>query len=397
MNDPPRPPERTASDPSSYGFDVRVVWRPAAKRSLPEITGRCTGAIDRPSVTAWFGASGSGKTTLLKAMAGLIRPDSGRIHFGEAIWFDAEKKIHQPPWRRRIAFSFQTDTLVNHLTVAGNLRMVRSRKPEGDDSRFGGNRLEEMSHRFGIDAWMDRMPNELSGGQRQLVSLVRTLSQDARMILMDEPLSSLDAIARSRVADLLRETIDSLSVPVWIVTHDRDEVRRLATDVNILSDGKVIQHGPVADVFASPSSVEAAELVGVESLLRGTVVGTSDGMAEVDCGDFRLHAVTPTCFQVTIGAQVVLGIRGEDVVLVDDAGIGGNEISSVQNRLTLSIASVTDLGSTVRIRLGHHQPVVAVVTRRAMQRVGYEAGQTTTAWIKASAIHLMKRHAEVAK
>ena len=335
-------------------------------------------------MTAWFGASGSGKTTLLKAMAGLIRPALGRIVFGDEVWFDSHTKVHQPPWERRIAFSFQTDTLLNHLTVAKNLRMVRAR-PKSSDAPG----IDELATRFAIDGWMDRKPAELSGGQRQLVLLVRTLVQDARMLLMDEPLSSLDAIARSRVADLLRETIDRLRIPVWVVTHDRDEVRRLATDVVVLSGGSVIQQGPVADVFASPSTVETAELVGVESMMVGRVTGVADAVAEVKCEDLRLHVVVPGSLDVAVGTPVVLGIRGEDVVLVNDEMAGGDEHSSVQNRLTLPITSVTDLGATIRIRLGHKQGLVAVVTRRAMQKHAYAAGQSMTAWVKASAIHMM--------
>ncbi|HET7824836.1 MAG TPA: ATP-binding cassette domain-containing protein, partial [Anaeromyxobacter sp.] len=185
-------------------FDlVRRFPRGATIRARAELP------LDGELVTVLFGPSGSGKSTVLRALAGLDRPDEGRIRFGAETWFDAAARAFVPPQRRAVGLLFQEYALFPHLRVAANVGYgVRRLGRAARDAR-----VRELAARLGIEPLLDRRPSELSGGQRQRVALARALAPSPRLLLLDEPLSALDAPARAELRGELRRTLESLGVP----------------------------------------------------------------------------------------------------------------------------------------------------------------------------------------
>ncbi len=183
--------------------------------------------LDRHHVTVLSGPSGSGKTTILRCLAGLTRPDSGRILVGDEIWFDAAQSQDLSPQRRGIGFLFQDYALFPHLTVRENLGYGL-----GKLSRSGrGQRIGELIELFRLQGLERRRPREISGGQQQRLALARALACRPRLLLLDEPLSAIDASLRQDLRRELRETLARLELPALVVTHDAEDVRVLGDAV----------------------------------------------------------------------------------------------------------------------------------------------------------------------
>ena len=183
-------------------------------------------------VTALFGPSGSGKTTVLRCLAGLERL-AGELTFGGETWQDA--KTFVPPQRRRIGYVFQGGALLPHLSVRGNLDFAARRAPEGP---FG---FDDIVARIGIAGLLDRRPGRLSGGETQRVAIARALLVQPRLLLMDEPLSALDADARGDLLGMIETLLADIAVPVFYVSHDAAEVARLATRIIRLRGGRIVE------------------------------------------------------------------------------------------------------------------------------------------------------------
>jgi molybdate transport system ATP-binding protein len=188
-----------------------------------------------PGLTALFGPSGSGKTTILNMIAGTQRPDSGLITVGGRTLTDTEAGIFVPPHRRRVGFVFQDAQLFPHLTVGQNIRFGRWFTPADDSAP----REDLVTGVLGIDGLLKRRPATLSGGEKQRVALARALLSSPRILLMDEPLSGLDDARRNEIMALIERVRDEFAIPIVYVTHTRDEVRRLATHVVQLKDGRI--------------------------------------------------------------------------------------------------------------------------------------------------------------
>jgi molybdate transport system ATP-binding protein len=188
-----------------------------------------------PGLTALFGPSGSGKTTILNMIAGTQRPDSGLITVGGRTLTDTEAGIFVPPHRRRVGFVFQDAQLFPHLTVGQNIRFGRWFTPADDTAP----REDLVTGVLGIDGLLKRRPATLSGGEKQRVALARALLSSPRILLMDEPLSGLDDARRNEIMALIERVRDEFAIPIVYVTHTRDEVRRLATHVVQLKDGRI--------------------------------------------------------------------------------------------------------------------------------------------------------------
>src|ERR1019366_1020289 len=209
--------------------------------------------LDRAPVTVLFGPSGSGKTTLLRMIAGLERPDAGSIVFGERAWFDAARAIHLPPQKRRAGFLFQDYALFPHLTVLQNVAYNASRET-----------ARQLLDTFGLAEFAASKPRAISGGQQQRVALARALAAQPALLLLDEPLSALDAATRSRTRYELRRMLLTGGVPSIVVTHDRMEAVALGDWMAVMVDGRIRQTGPVQEVFRRPADPQVAESVGVE-------------------------------------------------------------------------------------------------------------------------------------
>ena len=203
-----------------------------------------------PGITALFGPSGSGKTTILNLVAGLERPTEGKIVIGGETVFDSSTRIDVPPHLRRVGLVFQDAQLFPHLTVDQNLKFgTWFSKPAAETVP-----AQRVIDGLGIGHILKRRPAKLSGGEKQRVALARALLAGPRILLMDEPLSGLDDDRRDEIMGLIEEIRDRFAVPVLLVTHARDEVRRLASKVVRLSEGRVTAAGPPAKVIPPRSS-----------------------------------------------------------------------------------------------------------------------------------------------
>jgi molybdate transport system ATP-binding protein len=232
------------------------------------------------SVTVLFGPSGSGKTTVLRCLAGLERPEAGAIRWGEAIWFDAARGIFLRPQHRGIGYLFQEYALFPHLTVAQNIAYGLTGLSRTERRRRVADILE-LVQLTGLEA---RYPKHLSGGQQQRVALARALAPRPRLLLLDEPLSALDATIRERLRQDLRRLLRALGTPTVLVTHDRVEALALGDEIVVLDQGKVCQSGPVHEVFGRPSDAAVARIVGVDTVEPGKVLHVAEGLATVAVG-----------------------------------------------------------------------------------------------------------------
>ncbi|OWK41891.1 molybdenum ABC transporter ATP-binding protein [Fimbriiglobus ruber] len=334
---------------------------------------------DQFSVTALFGPSGCGKTTVLRCLAGLEKPEIGTLVFGGETWSDADRRIFLSPQRRGVGFLFQDYALFPHLTVAGNIAYGLSGLSRTERFR----RVADILDVLHLNGLGDRYPGQVSGGERQRVALARALVCRPRLLLLDEPLSALDAPTRERLRPELRRVLAGFGVPAIVVTHDRTEAAALADHLVVMDRGKVCQDGPVADVFARPADAAVARIVGTDTVVPGRVVGADSGLAVVAVGPARLLAVPPD----SLTNDVFVCIRAEEVVLVG----GEAGASSARNRLPGTVAAVAAEGPLVRVSLDCGFPLVALVTRPSCAELGLVPGTVVTALVKAPAVHIIPR------
>jgi molybdate transport system ATP-binding protein len=334
---------------------------------------------DRFSVTVLFGPSGCGKTTALRCLAGLGRPDEGRIAFAGEVWFDAQRRVCLPPQRRDVGFLFQEYALFPHLSVAGNVAYGLGHLPRAERQR----RVGEVLERFGLAGLGKREPRQLSGGQQQRVALARVLVRRPRLLLLDEPLSALDEPTREQVRHELRLLLVGSGVPVVLVTHDRREAAALGDHLVVLDGGTIRQQGPTAEVFSYPTDLGVARIVGVETILPGRVRQAEGGLVTVAVGGAELVAVGAA----RETAEVYVCVRAEDVIL----HWGGMGTASARNRLAGVVRSLSRDGPLVRVELDCGFPLTAIVTRPSAEELGLREGARVFALLKATAVHILPR------
>jgi len=224
----------------------------------PTIQAALRRPVDSFSVTALIGPSGCGKTTVLRCLAGLDRPSSGKISFGDEVWNDGASGTNLPPQRRGIGYLVQEYALFPHLTVAGNIAFGLAQADRAQVQQ----RVAELLSLLQLDGLDARYPHELSGGQQQRVALARTVAPRPRLLFLDEPLSALDAPTRAELRQMLRRLLAEWQIPAIVVTHDPVEVAALADEVVVMSAGRVRQSGPVAEVLNNPVDADVARIVG---------------------------------------------------------------------------------------------------------------------------------------
>jgi molybdenum ABC transporter ATP-binding protein len=215
-------------------------------------------AFEAPAgITAIFGASGSGKTQTLRCIAGLVRPDSGRVAVQRRVLFDSQAKISLPTRDRRVGYVFQHYALFPHLDVAGNIAYGLQFMP----AKAKADRVGELLELVGLPGFGRRSPRELSGGQQQRVALARALAPSPDVLLLDEPFSAVDALVRAQLRRELRRVQEHTKLPMLLVSHDLTEVLDLAEFIVIYDDGRVLQAGAAAAVLARPANPQVAELL----------------------------------------------------------------------------------------------------------------------------------------
>ena len=242
----------------------------AIRKSLPGFTLDVEWSAG-DGVAALFGPSGAGKTLTLQCLAGLVRPDAGRIVVDGQVLFDSVAGIDVPPQRRRVGYVFQGYALFPHLTVRGNVGFGLRDRTERR------RREDEVLARLGLEAFAERYPRELSGGQRQRVALGRALATDPALLLLDEPLSALDLPLRQALRDELRGILTGWGTAAVLVTHDLAEAYRLGDRIVVYEEGHVIQAAPRAELLWQPSSRSVARIMGLRNLVQGvTLKATAD-------------------------------------------------------------------------------------------------------------------------
>lgn len=336
---------------------------------------RLDAAIATPAegVTAIFGPSGCGKSTLLACVAGLLRPESGRVALEGRVLLDTGRAIFVPPERRRIGVVFQDARLFPHLSVASNLRYGARRAPPGK-----GPSSQAVIDLLGIEPLLRRRPGTLSGGERQRVALGRALLARPRLLVMDEPLAALDTARRDEILPFLSQIWRRFHVPMLYVTHALDEVDQLADVLVLMEHGKVLAVGKL-DTMALRADLPLAARRDSGAILR-CVVTNHD----------RVHGVTRLAFPggsllVSLqaespGAALRLRIRDRDVAVATEMPRG----TSVQNVLEARLETLVHAqpGEVVlRLRVGE-SALLARVTSYAAEKLALSPGQTVWAMIK---------------
>jgi molybdate transport system ATP-binding protein len=303
-------------------------------------------------VAVLFGPSGAGKTLTLQCLAGLIRPDAGRIALGERVLFDAARGIDVPPQRRRIGYVFQGYALFPHLTVADNVGFGLRETPRAQRRE----RVARMLERLGLAGLARRYPRELSGGERQRVALGRALAIEPALLLLDEPLSALDAPLRRALRDELRGLLSDVGTAAVLVTHDFVEAYRLADRIVVYDGGRVVQSAPRAELLWQPASEAVARIMGVRNLLSGTVVKATSDRIQLRWRGQILEAVnSPTrSYLPPSESPIAFFIRPEYVRLIRKDR-GAADPAHHMNLMSGVIVGDEDFGTTwtLRIRLDH--------------------------------------------
>ncbi len=339
-------------------------------------------AAPATGITALFGRSGAGKTTLVNLLAGLVRPDRGRIAVGGEVLFSAEEGIDVPPERRRLGYVFQEGRLFPHYSVHGNLTYGRRRGTRGGAIGF-----DAVVALLGLGALLDRRPGDLSGGEKQRVAIGRALLAEPRLLLMDEPLASLDAPRKAEILPFIEKLRDELHLPVIYVSHAMEEIVRLADTLVLMSEGRIAAVGPVEELT---SRLDLRPLTGryeAGAVIRATVAGhdVTYGLSELAFPGGRLrvsHVALP------LGTPVRARIRARDVALATTRPIGisfRNIFAARVTEVAPERAPIVD----VRLDIGTPaQPVAlwARVTARAAHELGLTPGREVFALVKTVAL-----------
>ena len=326
-----------------------------------------------------FGPSGSGKTTVLRSIAGLEWPEQGSIRFISRTWLDTEAGIRVSPQDRQIGYMAQDYALFPTHTVAGNIAYGLSALTAAERNR----RVDEMVELFQLRGLETIKPRELSGGQQQRVALARAVAPRPQLLLLDEPLSALDVPTRIQLRGELRTLLKRLALPSIIVTHDWAETLSLGDLVAVMGEGQVLQVGSPQEVFCRPANATVAQIVGVETVIEGHVIGEADGLATVRVDGTLLKGLG----DYAVGSPVFVCVRAEDVVLEQ----GSTGLTSARNHLNGKVIGIIPHGVMVHVKIDCGFPLVAMVTRGAQQELGIELGSPVVAIIKAGAVHLVAR------
>jgi molybdate transport system ATP-binding protein len=330
-------------------------------------------AFELDGILALFGPSGSGKTTLLRLIAGLARTADCRVAFGQSIWQDA--RIFVPAHRRQIGFVFQDRRLFAHLDVLGNLRY--GIKISG---RRASAKLDTVIGTLDLLPLLERDTQSLSGGEAQRVALGRALLRDPQLLLMDEPLSSLDIARKREVVEYIARLPQQFDVPIVYVTHDIDEVARLAATTVLLKAGRIIACGASSEVFGSSNWGPTFGFEEACSILEGTVEAPGEPLTRVRVGSQQLKLPN---IKAPTGSTLQIRIRAKDVVIATQAA----SHLSIRNALASRIVEVRehDALHTELLLDADGQTLRALVTREAVEELGLTPGKPAFALIKSIA------------
>jgi molybdate transport system ATP-binding protein len=330
-------------------------------------------AVEDGEVLAVLGPNGAGKSTVLRVLAGLLSPDSGRVAVDDDAWDDVAAGVHVPAHSRRLGMVFQDYLLFPHLSALENVAFgLRTRGVPHADARTTA---ADWLTRVGLADLGDRRPGQLSGGQAQRTALARALATDPVVLLLDEPLSALDARTRLTVRAELRRHLAAFEGSTVLVSHDPVDAMALADRVVVVEDGRVVQEGPPAEVARRPRTDYVARLVGL-SLLSGSAEGTT----------VRLDGGGVVAVAEQAAGPVFVAVRPESVALYLSRPEG-----SPRNVWPAHVVGATPHGAAVRCELDGEVPLIADVTATAFSELGLAPGSAVWATVKASEVAVYER------
>lgn len=346
-------------------------------------------------VVALFGPSGAGKTLTLQCLAGLMRPDGGRLSVRGRVLYDALRGVNQASRDRRLGVVFQGYALFPHLTVAENIAFGLDRVARAERRRRTG----EMLERMGLEAVRDLHPSALSGGQQQRTALGRALAMDPDLLLLDEPLAALDSPLRRSLRDDLQTALRGFGKTAIVVTHDLAEACQLADQIVVYDRGRVLQSGRKGEVLGRPASAEVAAVLGIRNILEGRVLESNAEFIHIGWrGGIIVAANWPGRPDLPVlGSRVAFFVRPEHVRLLRKDRLGSEGERRV-NLIAGELVGEVDMGSTVALqfRADGEGPVPArgydleiEVSRLVHEKLCVHYDRTWTVSVQPSAIQLL--------
>ncbi len=307
-----------------------------------------------PGITMLFGASGSGKTTLLRCIAGLTRPDTGRIAIGDRVLFDANEGVDVPVQERHVGYVFQQAALFPHMSLRENIGYGLARISADERAQ----RVSAIAESFRIGGMLDRRPAQVSGGERQRAALARALVTEPSLLLLDEPLSALDHSIQSHIMDDLRGANDARRIPMIYVTHSHREVYTLGQQAVVIDRGSVIARGTPHEVLDWPEQSTLANLAGFENVFAAVVVERRERAGTMEC---RIEG-TATELEVPLngsspGTPIRIAIRAGDILVGNEEPRGLSARNVLQGRLVEltaqgpTMVAVVDAGARFLVQL----------------------------------------------
>jgi len=347
--------------------------------SLEDFSLEISGGLELEGITALFGPSGAGKTTLLRILAGLEDRAAGHVSLGEETWQDTGRGIFLRPYERRIGYVFQDGRLFSHLSVEANLLFSRKRARKRAQA-LRPIETAEVIKSLALQPLLQRKPDSLSGGEQQRVAMGRALLNSPQLLLMDEPLSALDLGRKAEIIPYIERLTEDFQIPVLYVTHNVEEVTRLANTMVLLADGRIAAMGEISEVLERVDLWPVTGRLEAGAVLHAIVGETTNGMTSLDVEGETLRI---PALEVVPGTRVRLRVQAREVALATQRP----ESLSIRNTLTARVLRI-DLDETVFAELlldvgGQH--LRSRVTREAVEELRLQEGQKVFALIKSVA------------
>jgi len=339
-----------------------------------------------PGFTILFGPSGAGKTTLLDCVAGLVKPDSGRIAIGDRVLFDAAHRTDLTVAKRRVGYVIQSLALFPHLTVEKNVQYGLA----GGTQAERKTRSSAILQAFRTAHLAQRYPREISGGESQRTALARTLVTDPMVLLLDEPLAALDAPTKTKIIDDLRQWNQAHRIPILYVTHSREEVFALGERVIVLDAGRIVSQGTPHEVMDAPQQETVAQLVGFENIFDAVVETVSPQRGTMTCriaGDGGPVLLETPLVRGGVGSALRVGIRAGDILLATAPPVGLSARNVIPGRIT----SLEQRDMIVSARVKCRVETEVHLTLASRDSLQLAPGREVWLVIKTHSCHLMQR------
>lgn len=338
----------------------------------------------RPGVTILFGASGAGKSMTLKAIAGIVRPDEGRIQIDDLALFDSRRAIDLPIRKRGVGYVFQNLALFPHLSARDNVEFGMTDLPERERRERAG----AMMRALRIEHTASRKPRDISGGEAQRVALARALSFRPRILLLDEPLSAIDEATKQGIISDLKSINREMRLPIIYVTHSREEAVTLGERVIVYERGRVVGEGEPLEVFGAPVRASVARLTGVENIFEGRVVEKNEpgGTMRVEVSDEGGVCLIEVPFgSESEGERVKVAVPSGDILLATEEP----RSTSARNRLRGRILAIEDKGNRTLIIVKSGVTWRASLTRQATSELALAEGKEVWLAFKTHSCYLL--------